>query len=240
MGMNSVEIQAKRLLVDQWNNVVTQLERLNAPDIRPIDGHQIFVLIDYPKVAGQIAFTVNPVTFNVPERADGSADMYITVKGRIYLDEGAVRTNRKLTTVSFGTEVAYFRMRQGRLNHVYGAHYDFSLNEIGHPIFHAQMKSFVERGQLVSDIFTLDCESEDQIANVLRTVRVPTAQMDFFALALQICADHLMSKNSSAEQRDAFEDLRKASYSIQGAGHLWAQLAEAPRCMRTQHWYRSA
>lgn len=240
MGMNSVEIQAKRLLVDQWNNVVTQLGRLNAPDIRPIDGHQIFVLIDYPKVAGQIAFTVNPVTFNVPERADGSADMYITVKGRIYLDEEAVRTNRKLTTVSFGTEVAYFRMRHRRLNHVYGAHYDFSLNEIGHPIFHAQMKSFVERGQLVSDIFTLDCESEDQIANVLRTVRVPTAQMDFFALVLQICADHLMSKNSSAEQRDAFEDLRQASYSIQGAGHLWAQLADAPPCMRTQHWYRSA
>lgn len=238
--MNSVEIQAKRLLVDQWNNVVTQLGRLNVPDTRPIDGHQIFVLIDYPKVEGQIAFTVNPVTFNVPERADGSADMYITVKGRIYLDEEAVRTNRKLTTVSFGTEVAYFRMRQGKLNHVYGAHYDFSLNEIGHPIFHAQMKSFVERGQLVSDIFTLDCESEDQIANVLRTVRVPTAQMDFFALVLQICADHLMSKNSSAEQRDAFEDLRQASYSIQGAGHLWAQLADAPPCMRTQHWYRSA
>jgi hypothetical protein len=238
MGMNSVEIQAKRLLVDQWSNVVTQLGRLNLPDTRPIDGHQIFALIDYPKVDGQLAFTVNPVTFNVPERADGSADMYITVKGRIYLDEAAVRTSRNLMTVSFGTEVAYFRMRQGKLNHVYGAHYDFSLNEIGHPIFHAQMKSFVDRGKLVSDTFTLDCESEDHIANILRTVRVPTAQMDFFALVLQICADHLMSKNSSAEQREAFEDLRKASYSIQGAGHLWAQLAVAPPCMRTQHWYR--
>lgn len=163
MGMNSVEIQAKRLLVDQWSNVVTQLGRLNLPDTRPIDGHQIFALIDYPKVDGQLAFTVNPVTFNVPERADGSADMYITVKGRIYLDEAAVRTSRNLMTVSFGTEVAYFRMRQGKLNHVYGAHYDFSLNEIGHPIFHAQMKSFVDRGKLVSDTFTLDCESEDHI-----------------------------------------------------------------------------
>lgn len=238
MAMNAVEIKAKRLLVDQWSNVVTQFGRLNLPDTRPIDGHQIFSLIEHPKVEGQIAFTVNPVTFNVPERADGSPDMYITVKGRIYLDEAAVKTQSKLTTVSFGTEVAYFRMRQGKLNHVYGAHYDFSLNEIGHPIFHAQMKSFADRGQLVSDTFTLGCAYEDHIANVLRTVRVPTAQMDFFALVLQICADHLMSKNSSVEQREAFEDLRKASYSIQGAGHLWTQLTQAPPCMRTQHWYR--
>lgn len=238
MGMNAVEMQAKRLLVDQWNNVVTQFGRLSLPDTRPIDGHQIFGLIEHPKVNGQVAFTVNPVTFNVPERADGAADMYITVKGRIYLDEEAVRTSRKLKTVSFGTEVAYFRMRREKLNHVYGAHYDFSLNEIGHPIFHAQMKSFADRGQLVSDTFTLGCEYEDHIPNILRTVRVPTAQMDFFALVLQICADHLMSKNSSVEQREAFEDLRKASFSIQGAGHLWGQLVQAPPCMRTQHWYR--
>ena len=236
--MNSVEIHAKRLLVDQWNNVVTQLTRLSLPDTRPIDGHQIFELIDYPRVAGQIGFTVNPVTFNVPERADGPADMYVTVKGRLYLDEAAMRVSRKLKTVSFGTEVAYFRMRREKLNHVYGAHYDFSLDEIGHPIFHGQMKSFADRGQLVSDTFTLDCEYEDHIPNILRTVRVPTAQMDFFALVLQLSADHLMSKNSSAEQREAFEDLRKASFSIQGAGHLWAQLVQAPTCMRTQHWYR--
>lgn len=238
MGMNLVETKAKRLLVDHWSNVCMQLDQLNLPDTRPIDGHQIFELIEYPKVEGRIAFTVNPVTFNVPERADGAADMYITVRGRMYLDEAAVRTSSKLTTVSFGTEVAYFRFRQGKLNHVYGAHYDFSLNEIGHPIFHAQMKSFAARGELVSDVFTLDCGFEDQIANILRTVRLPTAQMDFFALVLQICADHLISKNSSAEQREAFEDLRLASYSIQGAGHLWPQLANAPPCMRTQYWYR--
>jgi len=237
MGMTPIEIQAMRLLVEQWSNVLPQLDRLSLPEARPADGHRIFTLIDWPKVEGQIAFTVNPVTFNVPERANGSADMYIVAQGRIHLDQAALREARKLRTVSFATEVGYFRMSKGKLNHVYGAHYDFSLNDIGHPIFHAQMKSYNERGQWVSDAFKLDCESHDYMANVLRTVRLPTAQMDFFALVLQICADHLMSKDSGAEQLEAFENLRKVNYSIQGAGHLWAQLAGAPPCMRSQHWY---
>lgn len=238
--MTPIELRGQRLLVEQWSTVITQLGRLNLPDARPSDGHRIFTLLEWPKIPGQVAFTVNPVTFNVPERADGAANIYIVAKGRIYLDEVALRTQRMLKTVSFATEVAYFRMSSGRLNHVYGAHYDFSLGEIGHPIFHAQMKSFNDCGQLVSDAFTLDCESDDHMGKILRTVRVPTAQMDFFALVLQICADHLMSKNSSDEQLEIFEDLRKASYSIQGAGHLWTQLTDAPPCMRTQHWYRQS
>ena len=236
--MTPIELKARNLLVCQWANVLTQLERLSLPEARPIDGYQIFDLIDHPKVDGQIGFNIAPVTFKVPERAHGSPDMYIVAQGRIYLDQAAIKESKKLKTVRFATEVGYFRMATGELNHVYGAHYDFSFNEIGHPVFHAQMKSYNERGQWVSDAFQLDCESKDHMAHVLRTVRLPTAQMDFFALVLQICADHLMSKDSGVEQREAFENLRKVNHSIQGAGHLWGRLVDAPSCMRSQHWYR--
>lgn len=238
MGMNPVETTALKLLVDQWSNVKTQLDRLSLPDARPADGYGIFSLIGHSKVDGQIRFNIAPVTFNVPERANAAADLYIIARGRIYLDQAAIKSRRALKTVSFATEVGYFRKSKDKLKHIYGAHYDFSLDEIGHPVFHAQMKSYNERGREVSEAFQLDCDSDDLVKHVLRTVRLPTAQMDFFALVMQICADHLMSKDSGDEERKAFADLRKVSHEIQGSGHLWAKLAEAPACMRAPHWYR--
>ena len=237
MGMNSIESTARRLLVDQWNNVKAQLDRLSLPDAKPNDGYQIFSLIEDPKVDGQIGFDIKPVTFNVPERADASPNMFIVAQGRIYLDQTMVKSNT-LKTVSFATEVGYFRMSKGELHHVYGAHYDFSFDEIGHPIFHGQMRSYNERASWISDAFKLDCGSKDHMAGILRTVRLPTAQMDFFSLILQICADHLISKDSGDDQKKAFENLRDASSAIQGAGHRWETLVQAPRCMRSQHWYR--
>lgn len=240
--MNGIEQRAQKLLVDQWNSVKAQLARLSLPDARPDEGYGIFSLIEHPKVPGQIGFDVAPVTFNVPERAkntpNNTPNIYIVARGRIYLDQDAIRNQRALKTVSFATEVGYFRMGNSSLNHIFGAHYDFSLDEIGHPVFHAQMKSYNECGSLVSDAFQLDCPSNDLIQGVLGTVRVPTAQMDFFALVLQICADHLMSKDSGPEERAAFADLRQVSRAIQGAGHLWTKLSEAPACMRSLHWYR--
>lgn len=237
MSMTPIEKKAQLLLIGVWNNVRDQFNSLNLPEPRPVDGHRIFSLIEWPKVEGQIAFTINPVTFNVPERANAHPNMYIVAQGRMYLDQAAILDSKKLVTLSFATEVGYFRMSKDKLNHVYGAHYDFSLNEIGHPIFHAQMKSYNDRGNWISQAFELDCKPIDYMAHVLGTVRLPTAQMDFFALVLQICADHLINKDSSPEQREAFKRLCEVSQSIQGAGHLWRQLIDAPPCMRAQHWY---
>jgi hypothetical protein len=237
--MNAIEQKALKSLVEQWNNVMTHLEKLRLPAARPDDGYRIFSLIEHPKVAGQIGFEVAPVTFNVPERAYASPDIFIVAKGRIYLDEDALKTQKALKTVNFATEVGYFRKSKTKaeLDHIYGAHYDFSFDEIGHPIFHAQMKSYNERACYVTEEFQLDCTSNDLIKHVLRTVRLPIAQMDFFALVLQICADHLMSKDSPPEEIEAFADLRKVSRAIQGAGHLCANLSAAPPCMRSVHWY---
>jgi len=55
--------------------------------------------------------------------------------GRIYLDENALNPPGTLKTVSFATEVGYFRKTRRGLEHVYGAHYDFALRRNRPPGF---------------------------------------------------------------------------------------------------------
>lgn len=238
--MNAVESHGLRLLIDQWNAMKAKLEQLGQHFARPDDGYRIFRLMedDARTPKGQIAYWVDPVVFQVPERAGESPNMYIVVKGRIYIDHDALKADKVLKTMNFGTEVGYFRFKQDKLNHVYGAHYDFSFNEVGHPLFHGQMRSFKDRGAIVSENYDgIDPDPIDHMDKVLRTVRLPTAQMDFFGVVLQIAADHLMNKFSSEDQKRTFEALCEISKRIQGAGHRWSELNAAGSCMRAGHWY---
>jgi hypothetical protein len=239
--MNQIEARGQKLLIEQWNAMKAKLDQLGRPVVRPDDGYRIFSLIeDDPRTpAGQIAYCVDPVVFQVPERAsDHASNMFIVVKGRIYLDNNALKNDKVLKTMNFGTEVGYFRFKDNKLNHVYGAHYDFSLNEVGHPVFHGQMRSFNDRCAVVSENYEgIGAESLDYMEKVLRNVRLPTAQMDFFGVVLQIAADHLMNKDSSEEQKGIFEELCELSKEIQGAAHRWLELKEAGSCMRARHWY---
>ncbi len=218
----------------------SRLEKLGQHVVRPDDGYRIFTVLqnDQRVPPDQIAYAVEPVVFQVPERAAGSLNMYIVVRGRIYLNRAALKGEKSLRTMSFGTEVGYFRLKQDQLNHVYGAHYDFSLNEVGHPIFHGQMRSFNDSCASVSQNYEgISGQSVDFMCNVLRTVRLPTAQMDFFGVVLQIAADHLMSKSASNDQKLAFDELCEISKAIQGAAHRWPEFDRANGCMRARHWY---
>jgi hypothetical protein len=240
MSMNRIELRGQKLLIEQWDRLKEKLGELGPHVVRPDDGYQIFRLMeDDPRVpAGQIAYTVGPVVFQVSERADDPLDMYIAVQGWIHVDHDTLRDESRLKTTNFGTEVGYFRYKRDRLSHVYGAHYDLSYDEVGHPIFHGQMRSFNERGALISANYAgVGEESDDHMARVLKTVRLPTAQMDFFGVVLQIGADHLMSKDSGDDQKKVFGEMREISKLIQGAGHLWPRLNDAGSCMRAQHWY---
>lgn len=238
--MNSIELRGQKLLIEQWNRLKEKLDELGQYVVRPDDGFQIFKLLDDdPRVpVGQIAYAVGPVVFQVPERANDSPNMYIAVQGWFHVDHDTLRDEKRLKTMNFGTEVGYFRYKQDKLNHVYGAHYDLSYDEVGHPIFHGQMRSYNERFTLISANYDgVGEESQDHMSAVLRTVRLPTAQMDFFGVVLQIGADHLISRDSGADQKKVFSDMREISNLIQGAGHRWPRLNDAGSCMRAQHWY---
>jgi hypothetical protein len=236
---NTLEWRAKKLLVERWNACKTSFSRLNMPGLRPTDGEEIFSLIDYPKVAGQIGFNVKSVVFNLPERANGSPDLFVVVHGRLYFDEDSIRLNL-LRTSNFATEAAYFKKKSDELIHVYGAHCDFAQDVSGHPAFHVQMRSFAGQFDQVAKYFNMtDVASRDLMGGVLRNVRLPSAQIDFFSLVLQLCADHLIDENSGAEELMAFSDLMKASAEIHGAAYLVPQLSNpsAQACLRANHWY---
>lgn len=94
-------------------------------------------------------------------------------------------------------------------------------------------------GQL-KDHFEVEGACTDHVEGIFKTVRIPTAQMDLFALLMQLAADHLMSERSSQEDRNTFKELGDSNRKMKGAGYLWPSLEQAPKCMRAVHWYRES
>lgn len=237
--MTPAERKALQLLVAQWNSVIAHLSNLNLPGAKPDDPYAIFELSGGLKKAGQIDFVVKPVTFSVPEHAtDVTPNTYVVVRARISLDEAAAE-QKVIKTVDFATEVGYFkRSSGGELSHVYGAHFDLSVDDVGHPLFHSQMHSYGERASFVRDHFEIDGDCVDHVAKVSKTIRVPTAQMDVFAFLMQMTADHLLSSKSTAEELATFNDLRESNKKMKGAAYLWPAMEQAAACMRGVHWYK--
>jgi hypothetical protein len=187
-------------------------------------------------------FEFQPVVFSLPERAGGTNDIFVVASGIVSLDRHYYEQNGLLRTVSFASRVGYFRQKGEYVQHVYGAHYDFSKDELGHPIFHAQLRSLAEFasaiGQYSGGEVTLE-DGGDYMKGVLKTVRVPSAQMDVFSLFLQIIADHLLWRNSSDADKSAFSDLLTKNRLIQGAAAQVQRLQVPPanKCYRSVHWY---
>jgi hypothetical protein len=230
-----------RTLVRQWNEVTAELPRLRpSAEVKPTDGHAIFRVTSNPG-SPVVAFDIRPVVFSLPERGyhHESKELFVVVKGDLSFVRQEFTDSGKLTTHKFGTQVAYFRRGNEVLTHVYGAHYDFALNELGHPVFHAQMRSFAELSSHVVEQYGYDGEVEDLVKGLLRTVRIPTAQLDAFSLFVQICADHLLYDKSGPEAKAAFNSLLEKSKFCQGAAGQLPRLAteEARSCYRARHWY---
>jgi hypothetical protein len=227
-------------LVGQWDEVNTALGRLSAAaEVRPSDGWSVFRAVPGP-ASEAVEFSFGPAVFNVPERAThASANLFVAVEGRLAFRRDMFNSDDILATDKFSTTAAYFRQKANGSDHIYGAHYDFALNQLGHPVFHSQMRSFAEMWAAVNEQYGIGGNADDRVKGILQTVRVPTAQMDVFSFFLQLCADHLLFPNSGRDEREAFNLLLKKSSFIQGAGYQATRLAsEAARnCYRAQHWY---
>ncbi|WP_155888340.1 hypothetical protein [Cupriavidus sp. WS] len=238
--MNRQALSARKHLIEQWNEVTGALPKLNSvAEVRPDSGENV-ITPAANSAEGVITFELKPVVFNLPERADAvSSDLYIVVAGRLGIQADSLASGRVLLTHDFSTKAAYFRRSKGALVHVYGAHYDFALSELGHPTFHMQLRSFAELAPYVTEHYRVDCEVKDCFDGVLRNVRLPCAQMDFFSFFTQLCADHLLFKDSGREERAAFNHLLKKGAFLKGAGARSGRLVEeaAQTCYRAWHWY---
>lgn len=219
---------------------MTVLQRLNAAaEVRPSDGFCVFQPTAVTR-EDVVEFDFKPVVFNGPERAPGlSTNLFVVVEGRLSFRRDLYQSEDLLATHSFSTRAAYFRQKGNGADHIYGAHYDFALDELGHPVFHSQMRSLNDMWVHVMKHYELDGMSDDRIDGILRTVRVPTAQMDVFSFFVQLCADHLLFGQSGPEERDAFSVLLKKSAFMKGAGYQAVRLSNEPArsCYRACHWY---
>jgi len=228
-----------RRLTEQWRELLGELQRLNqVAEVRPADDDVFQPLNEGGAEAA--FFELKPVVFNLPERAThANNDLYVVVQGRLAFQRQEFTEHRRLLTHSFSTQTAYFRRKTDSLDHIFGAHYDFAKDELGHPAFHVQMKSFAEMAAHVRERYRLDLQVKDVVKGVLKTVRIPTAQMDVFSLFVQICADHLLHSESSTDQVRAFDTLLSKSKFCQGAGFQVPRMgtAEAIECYRARHWY---
>ena len=235
--MKSVGVIQRRL-VKNWESTKSSLQKLKSfASVRPEDGWSIFNRLNVYN--DHVEFDVEPIVFNLPERHHHTtANLYVVIRGRLCIaredsDEGP------LVTRSFASEVGYFLRRMDRIRHLYGAHYDFVLADPGHPVFHAQLKSYCQLFEFVRDKFNIDGEPEDFMRGILSRVRVPCAQMDIFSLFLQLCADHLMGTRVGPEETRAFNELLKNNGFLRGAGSQSSRLASeaAVSCYRALHWY---
>jgi hypothetical protein len=241
--MDKVDYKLRTGLINQWDELTLCIKRLNnSCAIIPGSGIDVFKHVKSTDSASE--FQLRPVLFVIPERAnDTKNELHVVVQGRISLDRKHYEQDGVLRTIEFGTEAGYFRLEGVTLKHVYGAHYDFEKDFLDHPVFHVHMESFVELSNVIKDHYELeDIEIVDGMKFVLKTVRLPSAQMDAFSLFLQLVADHLLWEKSSIAHREQFGDLLAKSKDLQGAGAYVERLQVAPaiHCYRSVHWYPPA
>ncbi len=239
--MNRNAKRVRQRVIDAWNDAIYALRQLSqASNVLPTSPFEIFKF-DENAPADTVKLTVSPVVFNVKVRPNRrTANLFIVVEGWLSF-EGPDFSTTSLKTKGFGTKVAYFRSKDGTLEHIYGAHYDMDEVSFGHPVFHTQIRSQVEFGTTIGNLFGLDGRADNCMGTILRTVRTPSAQMDVFSVLTQICADHLMDDQPAWEVRDAFQRMRNACGFLVGAAHRMAFLntGSAIGCYRSTHWYAS-
>lgn len=236
MAYNRHYFTLEKDLATAWQGIVRAVAKMHpAAMIRPTSAADIF------KLAGdsdRLKVLVGPVTFKIPERANHSVStLYVVLRG--WISFGDVLDGMR-TTYDFGTQVGYFRQREACLDHIYGIHYDMDEDLPGHPVFHAQMCSQAAMFSSVATQFGVMQETYvDYAEGLLRNVRVPTAQMDAFAVITQIGADHLVSSVSDSAVLDQFKKLRQACDFFRGSGCRLPYLNDYPatHCYRSTHWY---
>jgi hypothetical protein len=234
--MNKAAHSVQNMIHGAWSVVSQAVQAMySASAIRPQQAVDVFRL-DASAPDDEVKFIINPIVFNLPERATRQdANLYVVLSGWLSF-EGDFKSV-PLRTRTYGTEVGYFRTKRQDIYHVYGAHYDLD-EKAGHPVFHAQIGSQVGFVAAVNSHFHKKFESPtDHVTHLLPNVRTPSAQMDVFSVITQLCADHLFDGSPTAI--NSFSKMRNATQFFWGAAHRMTQLQSAPAscCYRSTHWY---
>ena len=237
--MNGNAWRVQQQVRNAWDDAIHRLQQISqATTVRPTSSSQIIAL-DQKVPSDVVKLIIGPVVFNLCERPNQSqARLFIVMQGWLSFQGPNFRA-KPFQTRDFGTAVAYFRFKSNQLDHIFGAHYDIDEHDYRHPVFHGQLTPKMDFGSHVQDHFQHDCQIVNRMGNILRTVRIPTAQMDVFSVLIQICADHLIGQSPAPSVTKAFQQMRTACDFFTGAAHRMTFLNTAPAtaCYRSTHWY---
>lgn len=235
---------ALRKLGIAWDNARGYFEELGG-EVFPKTATSIFTQ-DTTRVypSDCCAFRVKAVTFVVSERAKNPLDyIFIVAKGRISISTVDVSL---LRTMDFSTEVAYFRQKNDsdkdamKLDHVFGAHFDYAPGQNGHPCFHAQMNDLDDFKEVLAAKYRVNTgDGSNYMTSILRNARLPSAQMDIFSFMLQVAADHLVHEDSAPAQLATLRDLASEVGKLKGLPDLLRGITSR-QCTRAVHWYQNA
>lgn len=231
-------------VVAHYESLLARIQSVNTAAVFfPDRGYDVFKP-NFERSTDNVAhFDIHPVKINLPLRGQlTSNDLFVVFEGRIGLDVAAVRNQDVLLTESFASRAGYFTWNKQSLDHVFGVHCDLDTERLAHPAFHAQLVSFgAHFHPHVRELIDVPLGT-DRMAGVLHGVRLPSAQMDFFAFIVQLVADHLMWEQSGEEERKGFNELLKLDQGVKGLTPQITSLrrgAELP-CHRGPHWYAEA
>lgn len=174
-----IKARALKSLHLAWTAKIRGMQDLNqATEVRPSVPGRV-IRADAGVTGGTIKLDCGPAVFFLCERANGIPKMYVVVEGSLWVKDGS-KSHCPLETTCFSTKVGYFRLKGDRLEHVYGVHYDMDERSDGHPVLHAQFAPAGEFASVIKAEFRLSATLKDHVKPILRNVRTPTAQMDFF------------------------------------------------------------
>ena len=238
MPQFSIASKAKKELNISWGFIKGNLRRIDRTV--PLR-HQEDIVVLKESNDKTATFKFGPLVLHLPEKPslNSRAKVYVVIKGNLTLEHSG--RSDLLRTRHYQTQIGYFREQQGYLNHIFGAHYDLD-PKLAHPIFHAQISTQANFADNVSENFTNIQglhEDGDRVNGLLGNVRVPTSQMDFFAVLLQVISDHLVNEKSSPNAKELYLKLCKncRPFASFGLNHKGLNESREAQCFRSTYWY---
>lgn len=225
----------KQALEITWTNLRSEMRKMTPfAEVRPANG-----FFKYTQDKTAVRVDVAPVSFRLKEKPQADkAKLFVTVAGYMVFESAGEDSFR---IIRFATRVGYFLEKtETLLKHVYGVHYDYDDKNVAHPVFHSQMApmtGFMER--INADYHRKFSETEDCVGQLLANVRIPTAQMDAFAVFLQLFSDHFVSSSSDSAAKAAYKKSGELCGRFHGACPDVPRLKNAivRQSFRPQHWY---
>lgn len=239
---HNVKSRANRLLTQSLQDVLANMRRINQNvSHKPTDIHALITHVG--NADDTVSFELGPIVLNIPQKAKAGlpTDFFVVLKGSLILEQE--QGTNDFRTVSYATNIGYFQNKKGDLIHTFGAHYDFD-RSFAHPLFHVQMSTHAKYSEHITNNYqSINALSSgaDRLEGITRNVRFPTAQMDFFAVLLQICSDHLVNVKSQDDttQLNAYKNLIMSCSKFRSffQNHPGLQQSSNTNCHRSQHWY---